>query len=216
MQVRDYSLYRHTFPNGKMYIGITKKTPICRRWQNGKGYCQQPKMAHAIAKYGWVNVRHDILLIDLTEQEAKFWEQFYIRQFNTVENGYNITFGGDGLTGVKRSEATKRKIGEANRQKNYSGNPEVLRAYVSQHGAWNKGKPLQGEHLRKIAEERQRRCNKSISACDPHTHEVVLTFVSCTAAAKFFGVSKEVISRCAHSGRKTAAGYEWRYANASV
>lgn len=181
MQVRIYSLYRHTFPNGKMYIGITKKTPVDRRWQNGKGYCHQPKMAHAITKYGWVTVRHDVLLVNLTEQEA-----------------------------------TKRKIGEANRQKNYPGNPEVLRTYVSQHGAWNKGKPLSGEHLRKITEERQRRCNKSIWACDPHTHEVVLTFVSCTAAAKFFCVSKEVISRCAHGGRKTAAGYEWRYANASV
>ena len=151
MQVRIYSLYRHTFPNGKMYIGITKKTPVGRRWQNGKGYSHQPKMAHAITKYGWANVRHDVLLVGLTEQEAKFWEQFYIKQFDTVENGYNITFGGDGLTGVKRSEATKRKIGEANRQKNYPGNPEVLKEYVSQHG-----------------------------------------------------------------GRKTAAGYEWRYANASV
>lgn len=216
MQIRNYSLYRHTFPNGKMYIGITKKTPVRLRWQNGNGYCHQPKMAHAIAKYGWESVQHDILLIGLTEQEAKFWEQFYIRQFDAVENGYNITFGGDGLTGMRLSEETKRKIGEANRQKNYPGNSEVLRAYVSQHGAWNKGKSLAGEHLRKITEERQRRCNKSILACDPHTHEVALTFVSCTAAAKFFGVSKEVISRCAHGGRKTAAGYEWRYANASV
>lgn len=216
MQVSGYSLYRHTFPNGKMYIGVTKKVPVYRRWQNGYGYSQQPKMARAIAKYGWDNVRHDILLTNLTEREAKFWEQFYIRQFDTVNHGYNITLGGDGLTGMKLSEETKRKIGEANRQKKYPGNAAALKKYISQHGAWNKGKSLAGEHLRKITEERRQRCNKPIFACNPQTHKVVLTFPSCTVAAKSCGVSKNVISRCAHGGRKTSCGYEWRYADASV
>ena len=216
MRVENYSLYRHTFPNGKMYVGITKATPICRRWRNGRGYVNQPKIAHAISKYGWSTVKSEVFLHGLTQQEAKFWEQFYIKMFDTVKNGYNITQGGDGLTGIKLSEETKRKIGEANRQKHYPANPEALRKYIREHGTWNKGKPLTGEHLRKISEERKRRCNKPIEARDPHTHEVVFTFASCTVAAKFMGVSKENISRCAHGGRKTSAGYKWRYESESI
>lgn len=216
MRVAEYTLYRHIFPNGKMYVGITRQTPICRRWHNGHGYDNQPKMANAIAKYGWSSVKSEVLLCDLTMQEAKFWERFYIELFDTVNNGYNITHGGDGLNGVKLSEETKRKIGDANRGKPATNNGEYFRRYVAEHGAWNKGVPLSGEHLRKITEERQRRCNKEILACDPTTHQVIMVFPSCTLAAKALGVSKEVISRCAKGGRKTSAGYEWRYANASV
>lgn len=215
MPVRDYSLYRHIFPNRKMYVGITKK-PVRRRWSNGQGYRNQPKMAHAIEKYGWGSVTHEVLLTCLTQDEAKFWERFYIQKFDTVRNGYNITCGGDGLFGVKLSEETKRKIGAANHKNPHPGTGEHLYKYVAEHGAWNKGKKLTGEHLRKVTEERQRRCNKTILACDPTTHTVVMTFESCTVAANFFGVSKTVISRCAKGGRKTSAGYEWRYINESI
>ena len=33
----NYTVYKHTSPIGKVYIGITKMNPI-RRWSNGKGY----------------------------------------------------------------------------------------------------------------------------------------------------------------------------------
>lgn len=32
-----YKVYKHTFPNGKKYIGITKLT-VENRWRSGKGY----------------------------------------------------------------------------------------------------------------------------------------------------------------------------------
>ena len=32
-----YYVYKHTFPNNKVYIGITKQKPI-RRWKNGTNY----------------------------------------------------------------------------------------------------------------------------------------------------------------------------------
>lgn len=34
---RCYYVYKHIFPNGKVYIGITCKKPIYR-WNNGNGY----------------------------------------------------------------------------------------------------------------------------------------------------------------------------------
>ena len=60
--MRKYKVYKHTFPNGKIYIGITSKKNVKRRWGNGgSGYKDQTYMRNAINKYGWENVKHEIL-----------------------------------------------------------------------------------------------------------------------------------------------------------
>ena len=203
-------VYRHIFPNGKSYIGITSQYPYWRRWRGGSGYFHQPKVYHAIQKYGWENVRHEILSEALTLAEANAVEQEMIAKYNSVEFGYNISAGGGGTFGIPCSDETRAKIGRANRGKPTS-DPMRLARYTREHGAWNKGKSLTGEHYRKVAEERKRRCNKRIACCDPVTHRLLKIYDSCTNAATAVGVSKENISRCALGGRKTSAGFEWRY-----
>jgi hypothetical protein len=89
-------VYCHTFPNGKKYIGITK-TDTDKRWRNGDGYKSQPKMARAIAKYGWDNVAHEVLAVGLDHDKANEMEQYYIAKYDTLNNGYNATIGGDNI-----------------------------------------------------------------------------------------------------------------------
>ena len=206
----SYVVYRHVFPNGKSYIGITSQYPFWRRWRNGSGYHTQPKMYHAIKKYGWENVHHEVLAEGLSLSDANRIEQEMVAKFDSVENGYNISSGGGGTYGIPCSEETKAKIGRANRGKPCA-DPMRLSRYTKEHGAWNKGKHLTGEHYRKVAEERKRRCNKRIACYDPVTHELIRIYDSCTNAAIAMGVTKVSISKCAHGGSKTSAGYEWRY-----
>ena len=210
MTKNRYVVYRHIFPNGKSYIGITSQYPFWRRWRGGSGYYGQPKMHNAIQKYGWENIRHEVLAEGLSLVDANRVEQEMVAKFDSVENGYNISSGGGGTYGIPCSEETKAKIGRANRGKP-GGDGLGLVRHMREHGPWNKGKPLTGEHYRKVAEERKRRCNKRIACYDPVTHELLEIYDSCTNAAVAVGVSKETISRCAHGGRKTSAGYEWRY-----
>lgn len=94
--MEDYSVYCHTFPNGKKYIGITK-TNVEKRWNNGFGYSSQPKMAKAINKYGWDNVKHEVLAVGLTKELANQLEQYYIAKYDSFVNGYNSTIGGDNI-----------------------------------------------------------------------------------------------------------------------
>lgn len=206
----QYVVYRHIFPNGKSYIGITSQHPFWRRWRAGSGYYKQPKIHNAIQKYGWENVHHEILAEGLTLDDANRVEQEMVAKFDSIRNGYNISSGGGGTFGIPCSSETKAKIGAANRGKAAS-DPMRLSRYTKEHGAWNKGKRLTGEHYRKVAEERKRRCNKRIGCYDPITHELLKVYDSCTIAAAAMGVAKETISRCALGGRKTSAGYEWRY-----
>ena len=92
-----YLVYKHTAPNGKIYIGMTKQS-IDRRSQNGNGYSTQRLFYNAIKKYGWDNFKHEILDDNLTHNEACIKEQYYISYFksNIRKYGYNITSGGDG------------------------------------------------------------------------------------------------------------------------
>ena len=210
MIINGYVVYRHIFPNGKSYIGITSQYPFWRRWRAGSGYLSQPKMYNAIKKYGWENIHHEVLAKDLSLSEANRVEREMVAKFDSVKNGYNISSGGGGSYGIPCSEETKAKIGQANRGKP-STDPMRLARYTKEPGAWTKGKHLTGEHYRKVVEERKRRCNKRIACYDPVTHELIRIYDSCTNAAMAVGVSKENISRCALGGRKTSAGYEWRY-----
>ena len=106
-----YTVYMHKFPNGKVYVGITKNS-IYKRWANGQGYRHNKRMTNAIKRYGWENVSHIIIDENLSKEEACKLEIEKIKEFDSTneENGYNYSTGGEsGSSGVKQSEETIRK-----------------------------------------------------------------------------------------------------------
>lgn len=101
----SYIVYKHTSPVGKIYIGITKMNPI-RRWANGLGYKNCSHFFNAILKYGWDNIRHEILYTELTQEEAEYKEKELIIKYNSNNSdfGYNIQLGGyRNNNGIKRT-----------------------------------------------------------------------------------------------------------------
>ena len=93
---KEYCLYCHTNKiNGKKYFGITCQKPQ-RRWQNGNGY-KTKYFYNAIEKYGWNNFIHEVLIENLSFDEAKKLEIEYIKKYHTCiyDNecwGYNTFF----------------------------------------------------------------------------------------------------------------------------
>jgi hypothetical protein len=108
----EYKLYCHLFPNGKRYIGITK-TSTEKRWSDGKGYKDQQKMARAIEKYGWDNIEHQIITDGLTREQAERLEMYLIDALDTVENGYNVSIGGNHVNGSYLNEHVLEMIRES-------------------------------------------------------------------------------------------------------
>ena len=112
---RKYTVYMHTAPNGKKYIGITCQS-ISMRWGNCGGRYKRCKYFwKAIVKYGWENITHDVLAEGLTAENAKQREKELICFYKTQDSsyGYNLTDGGDGISGVHHSEETKAAIAAA-------------------------------------------------------------------------------------------------------
>lgn len=91
-----YTVYKHTCPNGKVYIGITKQKPE-RRWgAHGCGYKENEYFYRAIQKYGWENIKHEIIAEGLTEEEADIMEIDLISKYRANDRscGYNRHSGG--------------------------------------------------------------------------------------------------------------------------
>ena len=90
MEEQKHCIYMHKNKvNGKIYIGQTFQDSPNKRWQNGHGYITQPKFFSDIVQYGWLNFEHYILEDNLTQEEANQKEEFWIKYFNSCEDGYN-------------------------------------------------------------------------------------------------------------------------------
>ena len=131
-------IYKHTNKvNGKCYIGQTKN--IKGRWRpEGYKYCR--KFYRAILKYGWDNFTHEILR-ECTENDVDFWEAYYIGEYDSIENGYNLESGGHANKVV--SDETKALISKA--EKGHIG-------YNKGKPAWNKGLKTPDEVRQKLSE----------------------------------------------------------------
>ena len=119
---KKYIIYKHINQiNNKVYIGQTCQQPE-KRFSNGYGYVDSPLFYRAIKKYGWNNFKTEILESNLTLEEANQKEKEYIKQYNSTNSnfGYNLSSGGGGSFGIKKSEETKEKISKTLRNKDCS------------------------------------------------------------------------------------------------
>lgn len=85
-------IYKHTFPNGAIYIGKTDGEPESR-WLHGWGYRRLPLMFNAIVEFGWKNIKHEILYDNLSHDEAVLLEKELLEeasQNNTIM--YNVQY----------------------------------------------------------------------------------------------------------------------------
>ena len=83
--------------NNKIYIGKTIQTIEERWWQHTTSHINDNTKFHrAILKYGKEHFHIEIIEKDVKESELDERERYWINYFNSYENGYNSTLGGDG------------------------------------------------------------------------------------------------------------------------
>jgi group I intron endonuclease len=98
-----FEVYKHTAPNGKAYVGVTR-IGVARRWGEHVAASRNGTVpVHAaIRKYGADAFSHETLEVMTTEAGAKRAEQLWIAELGTFgATGYNATRGGEGRQGVR-------------------------------------------------------------------------------------------------------------------
>lgn len=93
---KKYVVYRHTSPEGKVYIGITSQAKPEYRWGiGGCGYKSNIFFWHDIQRLGWDNFKHEVLYTDLPEHQALHLESALIHEHRATkpEYGYNQDAG---------------------------------------------------------------------------------------------------------------------------
>lgn len=85
-----YLIYKHTFQDGKCYVGMTKRK-LEERSQYGWGYMNQEELFAKIREEGWNSMKHEVLETVETEAEARVCEQHYIELYESYkpEKGFN-------------------------------------------------------------------------------------------------------------------------------
>lgn len=216
-----FSVYKHTSPNGKVYIGITSVQPE-KRWANGIGYKNNKHFWRAIQKYGWENFRHEILYEGLTQEQANIIEQMQIAYYDSTnrKKGYNISIGGGVMTGRKHTKEAKAKMSESARGRS----------------SWNKGKTYSEELKKKLSEvhkglkQSEETKRKRAEALKGHRVNIesiskpvvqmsndgvfIKQFPSISDAAKSLNLSQGAvshISECCKGKRKQCYGFKWKY-----
>lgn len=199
-----FCVYKHTSPNGKVYIGITSRKPEYR-WRHGKGYSQNSYFENAINSYGWENFKHEILFENLTKQEACEKEKQLILQYSSNNRifGYNLSTGGENSAeGSKWSDETRRKMSAVRKGHIVT---EKTKAAISKA---KKGKPNGREGAL------GKRCPKAgvLSQIDEQTGSVIATFYGYNEMSRQTGYASTPVKEAVSGKRKRAYGYVWKYA----
>ena len=101
----NFLVYKISFPNSKFYIGVTTK-PIEERILGHKKAARfkSSLVGRAIGKFGEHNIKTEVLFCCSSKEEMLRREKESIILFNSKHPfGYNLTDGGDGITGNKIS-----------------------------------------------------------------------------------------------------------------
>lgn len=218
-----YTVYQHKNKiNGKIYIGITSRTPRDRWGNNGSNYKSSPHFYSAIQKYSWDNFEHNILFTNLTKEQACLKEQELIKCFNSMDRqfGYNSTSGGEFFV---MNEETKQKISQS-----MKGNKNNLGYVCSEEkkkkiSDAQKGRKLTEEHKQKLSEAAKKRhvpCSeekkKKLSQLYPNKRKVYceeldMLFESVQECGRYIGAPATNISKVCGGKGKTVKGYHLKY-----
>ena len=210
-------VYKHTCPNGKVYIGITSKSTR-ERWRNGKGYAKNPLFYKAINKYGWENIKHEIVATGLSRGDACVLEKMLINSYKSNDRrfGYNLTSGGE--RGAKWSEDSRKKLSKTNTGRKFSESTKkkMRENHYDCTGANNPnfGKKWTSEQIanRQAHREYSRGAeNKSSKPIIQKTidGEFVKRWPSIREAGKVHNITG--IKNCLNGKYKQSHGFVWEY-----
>lgn len=118
-----YYIYIHTCPNYWTYVGVSKNPK--QRWNNGEGYKGNKYFYEAIQRFGWENIKHEIVAETNYRWIAEKIERTIITHFQEKKLSFNETnIERILLTNKKQEEKFTRKVGQYDKK-----TQEIIKEY---------------------------------------------------------------------------------------
>lgn len=204
--MKRYVVYSHRcLVTDKVYIGITCQKPE-NRWGGGKNYKGCKHFYNAILKYGWDNFEHLILAEGLNKKTACQLEIYLIGVYKSINMSYNITGGGEGVSGTHHSSEFRTRLSRTRKGIQYS--KDTLKKMSESH----KGK--------RLTEAAKAKISRPVIQMDLQGN-VIARWGSISDACRTLGFrSHSKISECCNNKRMlrgklinkpTAYGYKWKF-----
>jgi group I intron endonuclease len=220
------SIYKITNKrNGKVYVGQTWQL-LAARWRaHARSGC--PLLHRAIQKYGPGNFSVELITVTHSQEMADYWENHFIRAFNTVAHGYNLKEGGahgkhSARARIQRSIAmlgnkrclgrqippeVRAKIGAAN-----MGRPGPSKEHRERMSAAKSGVALSALHVLKIRAATPRG-ESNVKA--KLSEASVLDMRARHAAGESFAALGRAFGIARANARKACLGITWAHLNSS-
>jgi group I intron endonuclease len=229
-----FVIYKHTTPDGRVYIGATsRKKPEYRWGRRGNGYKGCSAFWDAIQEVGWESIKHEILEINVPAAEVESREAHFIAEHNATDpkHGYNRIAH---TTVYKRgtlTESHRRKLCE--NHKGTSGitytseqRERISTALKGKPRTWKRPKEeitqiwraaATGRRHTEDAKRRMSEIQKALGIRSKAVQKFTLSgsfireYPSIRAAAEDTGCSAKAISEQLRKGREISGGYAWRF-----
>lgn len=143
-----YYIYIHTCPDYMTYVGVSQNPK--QRWNNGEGYKDNKKFYQAIKKYGWNNIRHEIVAETYYRRISQKIERTIITEFKKKNKSYNET----NIERILLEKKSKRII-PLKKVAQYNNEGNLIKIYESAREA--------GKNLSISAESIQSCCRGTLS-----------------------------------------------------
>ena len=182
--------------NNKIYIG--QSIDIERRWWEHKHDDNHNSLIHlAIKKYGEKNFTFEIIE-ECNQNQLDEREQYWIKTYNSFEEGYNLTRGGNSgfyydITAIYKEYEKLQNIAQTAKVIGCSAGTvrKVIRFYGINHSEMQEDKPVE--------------------QIDTKTLKVIKTYATIQDAADAMKVNRDAISMAASGKHNSSSGYFWRF-----
>lgn len=221
--------------NNKRYIGISQNYEDRKRvhlWALKNNKHKNEKLQNSVNKYGLNNFKFEILKRVETDNriEALKIENYYIKKYDSYNNGYNKSLGFEGSTLLEVSDETKEKhrmmminnkiwlnrkhteeakikIGNAHRGKKVSDKTKQKLSDAKKGKFKGKDNPFFNKKHTEETKEKLRKANGNPIICIETNEE----FQSINQCAKKMNLDRKAIERVLKGVYKQTKGYTFEY-----
>lgn len=147
--------------NNMCYIGKS----LCiedRLKQHKNGIKSNEHLQNAIRKYGIENFKFEILE-ECSRENYNLRERYWINFYDSMNNGYNETSGGENIPGYKMSQESRKKMSEIKLLAIKNGTANFLKNL--NHNVSGKRNPMYGKHF---TEKSKKKMSNSLKGKIPH------------------------------------------------